>query len=144
LKSANTPCYAQREMEKPYLIKELQRAAQINLSSLKMSYIIFRHPQAAWPETGEKRLYRVISPPFDSYQGTRYYLCGIDGKKNLGSHLSPPPKEARSFEYLRRGELISIEHPLEKPYSLDIIEGTILKVEAACGKPLTEEAADYT
>ncbi len=139
LKSPNSPCYAQREMEKPYLIKEFQRAAQINLNSLKMSYIIFRHPDLGWPSEHGKRLYRVISPPFDSYQGTRYYLCGADGKKSLGSHLSPPPKEARAFEFLRRGELIAIEHPLEKSNALDIIEGTKLSVEAACGKPLEEE-----
>jgi hypothetical protein len=138
LKTPNSPCYAQREMEKPFLIKEFQRAAQINASSLKMSYLILRSPQAAWPTLPSSPLYRVISPPIESFQGKRYYLCGTDGKKNLGSHLNPPPKEARAFEYLRRGELISIENPLEKQQSLDIVQGTAIKVEAACGKPLPE------
>lgn len=138
LKTANSPCYAQREMEKPFLIKEFQRAAQINANSLKMSYVIFRHPQAAWPNLPTTPLYRVISPPVESFQGKRYYLCGTDGKKNLGSHLNPAPKEARAFDYLRRGELISIENPLEKQQSLDIVQGTEIKVEAACGKPLPE------
>lgn len=138
LKTPNSPCYAQREMEKPFLIKELQRAAQINSSSLKMSYVIFRSPQAAWPSLPQHPLYRVISPPVETFQGKRYYLCGTDGKKNFGSHLEPAPKEARAFDYLRRGELISIENPLEKQQALDIIQGTAVKVEAACGKPLPD------
>lgn len=142
LKTPNSPCYAQREMEKPFLIKELQRAAQINLSSLKMTYILFKGPQAQWPHLPEKQLYRVISPPIENYQGKRYYLCGTEGKMNLGSHLDPLPKEARAFDYLRRGELISIEDALEKPNSLDIIQGTTLTVEAACGKPLVEPEHD--
>jgi SAM-dependent methyltransferase len=136
LKMANSPCYAQRDMEKPFLIKEFQRAAQINLSSLKMSYLIFRHPQAEWPRLPQKLLYRVISPPVEAFQGKRYYLCGTDGKKTLESHLNPTPKEARAFDYLKRGELISLENPLEKQQAFDIIAGTTVKVESACGKPL--------
>ena len=142
LKTANSPCYAQRELEKPYLIKEFQRAAQINLSSLKMSYVILRSPQATWPELPEKALYRVISPPVDSFQGKRYYLCGIDGKKNLGSHLDPVPKSARAFAFLKRGELISIENALEKQQALDIVQETSVTVEAACGKPVAEKETD--
>lgn len=138
LQVANSPCYAQRELEKPFLIKEFQRAAQINLSSLKMSYLILRQPAAGWPNLPQKRLYRVISPPVETYQGKRYYLCGTDGKKNLGCHFNPAPKEARAFDYLKRGELISVENPLEKQNSLDIVDGTHVSVEAACGKPLIE------
>lgn len=139
LKTSNSPCYAQREMEKPYLIKEIQRAAQINANSLKMSYLIFRNPQAGWPSLPPLPLYRVISPPVETFHGKRFYLCGTEGKKNLGSHFEVPPKEARAFEYLRRGELISIQNPLEKQQILDIVEGTIVKIEAACGKPLPED-----
>lgn len=138
LKTTNSPCYAQREFEKPYLVKEIQRAASINLGSLKMSYIIFRSPKADWPELGDKRLYRIISPPIESFQGSRYYMCGIDGKKQLGSHLQTYPKESRAFEHLKRGELISIEDALENREALDIIKETRLQVEAACGKPLPE------
>ncbi len=136
LQTANSPCYAQRELEKPYLIKEIQRAAEINLSSLKMTYIIFRSPEATWPKVPERNLYRIISPPVETYQGKRFYLCGTDGKKNLGSHLKEHPLEARAFDYLRRGELISIENALEKQNSLDIVKGTKINVEAPCGKPL--------
>lgn len=139
LKTPKSPCYAQREMEKPFLIKEFQRAAQINLGSLKMTYILFRAREAGWPNLAAKQLYRVISPPIESYQGKRYYLCGTEGKMNLGSHMDPLQKEARAFDYLRRGELISIENPLAKQSTLDIIQGTKLTVEAACGKPLIEE-----
>lgn len=138
LQIANSPCYAQREFERPYMIREFQRACSIHLSSLKMSYLILRSPQASWPKLPEKALYRVISPPVETYQGKRYHLCGLDGKKDLGSHLNPLPAEARAFEYLRRGELISIQNPLEKQHHLDVITGTSLNVEAACGKPIPE------
>lgn len=138
LQTKDSPCYAQREFEKPPLIKEIQRAASINLGSLKMSYIIFRSPKAEWPQLPDQKLYRVISPPVEAYSSKRFYLCGTDGKKNLGSHLSEHPIESRAFEFLRRGELISVEGALEKPNSLDIIEGTKITVEAPCGKPVKE------
>lgn len=143
LKAQNSPCYAQRELEKPYLIKEIQRASSINLSSLKMSYIIFRHPSAGWPELEEdKKYYRVISPPVDSFHGKRFYLCGTDGKKQLESRLENHPPESRAFEYLRRGELISFVNALEKQNAIDIVEGTTVHVEAPCGKPLPKKSED--
>lgn len=136
LKVKNSPCYAQREFDKPYLIKEIQRAASINLSSLKMTYIIFRNPTAGWPVLPNRELFRVISPPVDSFHGKRFYLCGTPGKKQLGTRLSTHPQESRAFEYLKRGELISFENALETQHAIDIVEGTKVRVEAACGKPL--------
>lgn len=138
LQTKNSPCYAQREFEKPYLIKEIQRGAQINLSSLKMSYVIFKSPQSAWPELTQNPVYRIISPPVETFQGKRYYLCGTTGKKTLESHLNKHPKESRAFDYLRRGELISLKDPLEDRNALAIIEGTAISVEAPCGKPIPE------
>ena len=49
LEVANGTCYAQREFEKTFLIKEIQRAGQINLSSLKMSYLLIKHPRPVGP-----------------------------------------------------------------------------------------------
>ncbi len=134
--ASEAPCYAQREMEKPYLIKEIQRAAQINLSSLKMSYLILRNPLSGQVNTLDRNLYRVISPPVDTYHGKRYYLCGTDGGKKLESHLKEHPKESRAFDYLRRGEVISFQNALESQHSIDVVKDTIIKIEAACGKPL--------
>lgn len=138
LKTKDSPCYAQREFEKPYLIKEIQRAAEINLNSLKMSYIIFKHPKATWPVETSIPVYRVISPPVETFQGKRYYLCGTDGKKTLGSRLKEHPSQSRAFEYLRRGELISVENSLASGQALDIIPGTTITVKAACGKPVID------
>lgn len=138
----DSPCYAQRELEKPFLIKEFQRAANINLGSLKMSYIIFRSPLGTWPKLPEKPLYRVISPPVESYHGKGFYLCGTDGKKKLESRLKSLPQELRSFDFLRRGELISIENGLNQSHSIDLVEGSSINVEAACGKPLNENLSD--
>jgi len=138
LKTPNSPCYAQREMEKPYLIKEIQRGADIKLSSLKMTYIIFRAPKAEWPVLPDHNFYRVISPPIEAYKGKRFYLCGTDGKKILESHLAEHPVESRAFDYLRRGELISVENALEQKNAMDIVKGTKIIVDAACGKPIPE------
>lgn len=135
---AKSVCYAQREFEKPYLIKEIQRAAQINLNSLKMSYLILRHPESGWPSLPEHPLYRIISPPVETHAGKRYYLCGTDGKKDLGSHLKEQSSETRAFDYLKRGELISLEGALVHQQHFDIVLGTRLKVEAALNKPLPE------
>ncbi len=139
LKSNKNPCYAQRKMEKPYMLAQFQRAAEINLGSLKMSYVILKSPGSEWPALPPGDLFRVVSPPVDSYTGKRYYLCGTVGKRNLGSHLKEQPKESRAFDFLKRGELISVTGALEKINVLDIIEGTEVKVIAACGKPLPNE-----
>ncbi|MGZ3732207.1 MAG: small ribosomal subunit Rsm22 family protein [Parachlamydiaceae bacterium] len=135
LKTPNSPCYAQREKKKPFLIKEIQRAAEIKLSSLKMTYLLIRSPKAHQLPLLTREMYRVISPPIETYQGNRYYLCGTQGKKTLSSHLKEHPPESRAFDYLRRGELIEITQPLEHGQSFEIVNGTQVTVLAACGKP---------
>ncbi len=139
---AKSFCYAQRDFEKPYIISEIQRAAQINLGSLKMSYLIVRHPEAGWPTLPDRPLYRVISPPIESHGGKRYHLCGTDGKKDIGSHLKEQTAESRAFDYLKRGELISVEGALVKQQHFDIVLGTRVKIEAALNKPLPFEEFD--
>lgn len=135
LKTPNSPCYAQREMKKTFLMKEIQRASDINLGSLKMTYLLIRSPAYAKLPASDEQLYRVISPPIETYQGQRYYLCGTNGKKSLGTHLKVHPGISRAFEHLRRGELIEIEGALEQGLAFDIVEDTKITVRAACGKP---------
>lgn len=133
---SDSPCYAQRELEKSFLTKEFQRAANINLGSLKMSYMIFRSPLSTWPQLPEQPLYRVISPPVDSYHGKGFYLCGTDGKKKLESRIKDLPLKARAFEYLRRGELIAIENGFCQNNAIDLTAESSVQVVAPCGKPL--------
>lgn len=139
LKVKNSPCYAQREFEKPLLIKEIQRAASINLSSLKMSYILFRHPDAQWPNLPDKQLYRVISPPVESHLGKSFYLCGVEGKKRLRLRTKTVPAGSKAFEFLRRGELLGIENAHEQGIDFEITKETKITVEAALGKFVKEE-----
>lgn len=131
-----TPCYAQREMEKPFIIKEFQRAAKINLSSLKMSYTLYRSAAACWPHWGEEPLFRVISPPVEAFRGKRFYLCGAEGKKSLGSHIVEQEKDTRAFEFLRRGDVVTVKNALDYRGQLDLVSGSKLTVFAASGKPL--------
>lgn len=135
---ANSQCYAQRMLEKPRMIKDIQRTASINLNSLKMSYLIFRNPLAGWPDIENQPLYRIISPPIDTFTGKRFYLCGTEGRRQLGSHIENHPLESRAFEYLKRGELIAVSDALGKQNALDIVQGTVVRVVAACGKPLPD------
>lgn len=138
LQTKNSPCYAQREFYKPYLLKEIQRSAEINLSSLKMSYLILRHPQASWPQLDEKRYYRVVSPPIEMANTSRFYLCGVDGNKNIGTRLNIIPEEAKAYNYLKRGDLISVDGIQENQNALTLVESTKLKLAATCHKPLPE------
>lgn len=129
-------CYAQRELVKPYLIKEIQRSALFKMNSLKMSYLFLKGPRAKEMNLSSERLYRVISSPIESYGGNRFHLCGVDGAKSLGSHFSKHPKESRAFEFLRRGDLIAVDNVLEDKNRLDIIEGSKVIVKASCGRPV--------
>ena len=80
-------------------------------------------------------VYRIISPPVETHAGKRYHLCGTDGKKDLGSHLKEQTPESRAFDYLKRGELISIEGALSNSNTTTLyLEG--IRVEAALNKPL--------
>lgn len=142
LKTPNSPCYAQRDYEKPFIIKEIQRAAEINQNSLKMSYLITRGSEAGWPKVEKQDLFRIISPPIDSFTGKKYYLCGTRGKRTLASTLENFSKDARAFEYLKRGELISIEGAYEQQNHLDVVQDTRIKVIAAVGKALPEKFED--
>ncbi|MFN4175269.1 MAG: small ribosomal subunit Rsm22 family protein, partial [Parachlamydiaceae bacterium] len=131
---AKVPCYAQRELYKPHMIAEIQRAAKINQNSLKMSYLIVNN--TSWPTVESDPFYRVISPPIDGYQGKLYYLCGKGGKKTLSSRLDSHPKESRAFEYLKRGELIEVENCLESKNHFTISSEAKVIVKAAVGKPV--------
>lgn len=129
----NAPCYAQREFKKPHLMAEIQRSADINLSSLKMSYLIVS--KKSFIDTKEP-LYRVVSPALQTRFGKRYSLCGSDGYKSLGTRINEHPKESRAFEYLQRGDLVSIKDAFISKDTFEVVDDTILTVEAAHGKPV--------
>lgn len=133
LDRGDSPCYAQRPMEKPYLVKEIQRAAQINLSSLKMTYFILRRPEDGWPDTKGENMYRVISPAFESHLGSSYYLCGTGGKKKIAGR----PEENKVFAHFKRGELVAINNAVERGNTYEITPEIDLRVIAATGKSWT-------
>lgn len=134
----NFPCYAQREYEKPYVMKEIQRALQINLNSLKASYLILCSPLAKWPELPPGELFRVVSPPAETLNGKQFTLCGTPGYRKLCCRLKGLPKESRAFDYLKRGDLIHVEDALLRHNTLHINDETKVSVQAACGKPITK------
>lgn len=128
-------CFAQRPFEKSYLIREIQRALNIHRNSLKMSYLLLR--KTPRPESS-KSLFRVVSPPVETLHGTRFFLCGHEGQRTLGSSLKIHPKHSRAFEYLQRGDVISINNAALRHNDLEIKEETVVKLEAPCDKPVPE------
>lgn len=130
---SKAPCYAQRPLIKAPIIKDLQRSAGINLSSLKMSYLLVRRKEAGWPQVPPCD--RVVSPPIETVHGERFFLCGTEGKRLLGSKLKVHPKASRAYEYLKRGELITIKDATLYKDNIEIEENSILKVIAPLGFP---------
>ena len=134
-RKGSSPCFAQRPLEKPPMVKDVQKALDINLSSLKMSYLLLRSREAPKPVLQDS-LYRVVSPPVSTFRGERFFLCGIQGKKTLGSTLKTHPKQSKAFEYLRRGDVIDIEEAASLENDLQVTENTRLKLYAPCDKPV--------
>ena len=136
LQNAKGHCFAQRDLVAPYFVKEIQRGAKIKSHSLKMSYLLLKNPKSSWPKLPDERLYRVISPQIESYHGARYHLCGVDGGKTLGSHITEHPRESRAFEYVRRGDIIALSDIMEDNDRLEIVEGSTVEVRVSSGKVL--------
>lgn len=131
---AKFPCFAQRPYEKTPLLKELQRALEIQLSSLKVTYLMVLKSGKAAPEIADPPVWRVVSPPFDSPLGRHCYLCGTDGKRRLVDKSN----EHQGFGYLRRGDLIHVEEAKESKKNISLTDSSEIKIVAACGKPLPE------
>ncbi|MBM3199021.1 MAG: class I SAM-dependent methyltransferase [Chlamydiae bacterium] len=128
-------CYAQRELEKPFLLKEIQRACQINFSSLKMSYLLLASNKTVLPMY-QDTYYRVVSPKVSTYKGDRFFLCGVKGSKTLGSSLKEQPKQTKAFSYLRRGDVVSIANTKELEGDFQLTEASTLQLVAPYDKPV--------
>ncbi len=126
----NFPCFMQREMEKPYLMKELQRAADIQQNSLKATYLILNRKED--PVAKLKSSYRVVSPRLENPYEEFYILCGTNEKVKLSRRT--PPEEKEPFDYFKRGDLIQLGKEAKKA-SADVLDFPDIHVSAACGKP---------
>lgn len=128
-------CFAQRDVEKPYLINEANRSGKINMNSLKMSYLIIKSKRGA-PLEVDKNLYRIISPPFDDSGKKAFYLCGKGGRKKIASELKEHSADTKPFEYLKRGEAIEIDLAKIQGNTFVLDHDSKLKVIAPLSKPL--------
>ncbi|MDF2549937.1 MAG: hypothetical protein K0S07_1004 [Chlamydiales bacterium] len=134
--AAKSLCFAQRAFEKPYLIKEIQRAASIHLDSLKMSYLIIKN-EAGLPL--QEGAYRVISPRLEGPGTSKYYLCGGDGKKTLEMDLKETPIKAKAFDFLKRGDVVLVKNGAIYKNRIVLEQDSELTVEAAAGKPIANK-----
>jgi ribosomal protein RSM22 (predicted rRNA methylase) len=131
-----SPCYSQRPFEKPFLINDIQKSIKANTNSLKMTYFLLCPPGQKNSHPQGERLYRVVSPPIETFKGTRHFLCGVDGKKTLGSRLTSHPKSSKAYEYLKKGDVVSINNAIELEDDLIIAEETSFVLKSPFDKPL--------
>lgn len=145
-RAAKAPCFAQRQMIKTPFIAQIQRAAQINASSLKMSYLLFKAPHQVAPmldkSAEDEKWYRVISPPFESQFGKRVYLCGEDGKRDLGCRIPQGDYRKETFETLQRGGLYRLGKAAERGAHLEIDSKTKFSLITPPGRPVPEVTKD--
>ena len=129
-------CYSQRPFDKPFLINDIQKSLKLNANSLKMTYLLLCPPGQKTTHPESQRLYRVVSPPIDTFKGTRLFLCGVDGKKTLGSRLKTHPKQSKAYEYLKKGDVVAIDNAAELESDLIITEETLFSLKAPFDKPV--------
>ncbi|NDD57733.1 MAG: methyltransferase domain-containing protein [Chlamydiae bacterium] len=130
------PCFTQRPLDKPFLINDIQKSLQIHSNSHKMTYLLLCPPNQKTTHPENKRLYRVISPPIETFKGKRHYLCGVDGKKTLGSRLTSYPKTLKAYEFLKRGDVVEINNPTELENDLILSEESQFFLAAPFDKPV--------
>ena len=133
-RQSNTVCYAQRERQTPYIMAEIQRSAQINLGSLKMSYLIFSNKDHKIANEEGFEWYRVVSPPFKTHGGQLYHLCGSQGKKELALRTKEDSKPALIFNNLRRGDVVEVHSQEEK--TIEVNSNSHLKHVASVQRPV--------
>jgi predicted nicotinamide N-methyase len=132
----SSPCFTQRPFEKPFMINDIQKAAKLNSNSLKMTYLLLCAPGQKTTHPEGERLYRVVSPPIETFKGTRHFLCGTDGKKTLGTRLTLHPKQSKAYDYLKKGDVVGIKNPVELENELLIAEDTEFTLKAPFDKPV--------
>jgi len=131
-----SPCFTQRPFDKPFMVNDIQKSLQIKANSLKMTYFLLCPPGAKTTHPEGNSLYRVVSPPIDTFKGTRHFLCGVDGKKTLGSQLKVHPKQSRAYEFLKKGDVVEVTSAVELDNDLIISEETQLTLRAPFDKPV--------
>ncbi len=136
LAHGSSPCFTQRPFDKPFMINDIQKASNLNANSLKMTYLLLCPPGAKTTHPKEDRLYRVVSPPIETFKGPRHFLCGVDGKKTLGSQLKLHPNQSKAYEFLKKGDLIEIKNPIAIENDLIIGEETVFTLRAPFDKPV--------
>lgn len=141
--ASKAPCFAQRQMVKSPFLAEIQRAARINASSLKMSYLLLKAPGEPAPQLArsspDETFHRVISPPFDSHLGRRFYLCGEGGKKDLGCRLrDETDHRVATFRSMQRGGLYRLQNAPERKGHIEVDANTRFSLASQPGRPIPE------
>jgi hypothetical protein len=119
-------CYAQYEMEKNFMIQEIHRATQMRMNSLKMTYcMMMKEAPYQWP----KGACRVVMPIREGTDGKRRCkVCGEDGKiRDMYLATEELPETSRAFEFLKRGDLITVEEAGNHGKNLTIVDETVVR-----------------
>lgn len=108
-------CHDELRWETPETVRILARRTGLDKDSLKAAWFLARPPSApaslprsAYPEDA----FRVVSDPLLNKAGrVRYLLCGSTGRFPFSAAAADPGSGKTGFSYLRRGDVIRVEHP---------------------------------
>jgi len=128
-------CHAERPFAPPPAIAELAVAAKLHRDSLKMSYLVLRARNTAWPEPPDGRVFRIVSEPLDEKGKRRRIGCGPEGRIPLvlpDKHLA---ETNRVFDELQRGDVIRVSEVTTRGDGLRLERGSRVERLARAGEP---------
>jgi SAM-dependent methyltransferase len=128
-------CHAERPFDPPAPIAELAVAAKLHRDSLKMSYLVLRARNTAWPEPPDGRVFRIVSEPLDEKGKRRRIGCGPEGRLPLvlpDKHVAGPN---RVFDELQRGDVIRVSEVTTRGDGLRLERGSRVERLARAGEP---------
>jgi SAM-dependent methyltransferase len=100
-------CHSDSPWEAPEPVASLARAAGLDRTSVKFSYIIISPTSSAGPEGSQPRGLRVVSEPMLNKAGRlRYILCGDGELKAISARADDKAAGAKGFMSLRRGDVL--------------------------------------
>jgi SAM-dependent methyltransferase len=99
-------CHFSAAWRAPAGVEALARAAGLDRSELKMSWVALSRQPASSPDPG---LYRVVSEPMLNKAGkTRYFFCGAEGRITVSARLAGLAPACVDFSRLKRGDRVRL------------------------------------
>jgi SAM-dependent methyltransferase len=129
-------CHAERPIEAPPLVAQIGKAAGLRKEAVKMSYLVLAPPGESWAEPPAGRLFRIVSEPLAGKGRLRYMGCGPEGRMGLALQEKHVGQGNRSFEALRRGDVVGLTGAEPRGDGLSLGPGSTVTMVAPAGRPV--------